>query len=65
LFDVSQLKLSGDEKKIHDCLNTEPLHIEYVIAETDLAAGNVNAALVSLRLKGLIKQLPGNMFLRA
>ncbi len=65
LFDVSQLKLSGNEKKIHDCLNKEPIHIEQVIAETDLAAGTVNAALVSLRLKGLIKQLPGNMFLRA
>lgn len=64
LFDVSQLKLDGDEKKVHDCLNTEPLHVEQVIAETDLAAGNVNAALISLRLKGLIKQLPGNMFLR-
>ena len=64
LFDVSQLKLDGDEKTVHDCLNTEPLHVEQVIAETDLAAGNVNAALISLRLKGLIKQLPGNMFLR-
>ncbi len=65
LFDVSQLKLSGDEKKVHDYLDKEPVHIEQVIAETDLAAGSVNAALVSLRLKGLIKQLPGNMFLRS
>jgi DNA processing protein len=65
LFDVSQLKLSGDEKKVHNFLDKEPVHIEQVIAETDIAPGSVNAALVSLRLKGLIKQLPGNMFLRA
>jgi DNA processing protein len=65
LFDVSQLKLSSDEKKVHNFLDKEPVHIEQVIAETDLAPGSVNAALVSLRLKGLIKQLPGNMFLRS
>lgn len=64
LFDINQLKLSGDEKKVHDCLDSEPVHIEHIIAETDLAPGSVNAALVCLRLKGLIKQLPGNMFLR-
>jgi len=62
LFDVSQLKLSGDERKIYDCLDKEPVHIEQIIAETDLPAGSVNAALISLRLKGLIKQLPGSLF---
>jgi DNA processing protein len=65
LFDVRQLKLSSDEKKVYDCLDNEPVHIEQIIGETNLAAGSVNAALVSLRLKGLIKQLPGNMFLRS
>ncbi|MHC4511394.1 MAG: DNA-processing protein DprA [Planctomycetota bacterium] len=65
LFDISQLKLSGDEKKVYDCLDKEPVHIEQIIGETSLAPGSVNAALVSLRLKGLIKQLPGNMFLRS
>ncbi|MHC4680312.1 MAG: DprA-like winged helix domain-containing protein, partial [Planctomycetota bacterium] len=59
------LKLSGDEKKVYDCLDKEPVHIEQIIGETSLAPGSVNAALVSLRLKGLIKQLPGNMFLRS
>jgi DNA processing protein len=64
LFDVSQLKLSEDEKTIYDCLGKEPLHVDQIIEETDLAAGSINAALVSLRLKGLIKQLPGSLFLR-
>ncbi|MBL7186866.1 MAG: DNA-protecting protein DprA, partial [Phycisphaerae bacterium] len=48
--------------KIYDCLSTEPLHVEQVIAETNLAPGLVNATLISLRLKGLIRQLPGSMF---
>jgi predicted Rossmann fold nucleotide-binding protein DprA/Smf involved in DNA uptake len=62
LFDASQLKLSDAERKIYDCLSAEPIHTEQVIAETNLAAGVVNATLISMRLKGLIKQLPGSMF---
>jgi DNA processing protein len=64
LFDISQLKLSYDEKTIYGCLSKEPLHIEQIITNTRLKAGNINAGLVSLRLKGLIKQLPGNLFLK-
>lgn len=62
LFDASQLKLSDTEWKIYDCLNSEPKHAEQIIAETNLPAGVVNATLISMRLKGLIKQLPGSMF---
>jgi len=64
LFDIKALKLSGPEKTIYECLHKEPLHIEEIIADTDLAAGSVNAGLVSLRLKGLIKQLPGSLFVK-
>ncbi len=64
LFDIKALKLSGPEKTIYEYLKKEPSHIEEVIADTDLAAGSVNAGLVSLRLKGLIKQLPGSLFLK-
>jgi len=64
LFDMSQLKLGDDEQKVFDCLDKEPLHIEHIIAVSDLAPGSVNAALISLRLKGLIKQLPGSLFIK-
>jgi len=64
LFDVGRLNLSEAEKSVFDCLNKDPVHVEQVIAESELPAGSVNAAIVSLRLKGLIKQLPGNMFIR-
>ncbi len=62
LFDKSQLKLSDAEKKIYDYLTKEPSHIEQIIADTNLTPGIVNATLISLRLKGLIKQLPGSLF---
>ncbi len=64
LFDIKELKLSVPEKTIYECLNKEPQHIEQIIDDTDLAAGSVNAGLVSLRLKGLIKQLPGSLFVK-
>ena len=64
LFDARNLKLSSDERKTYDCLNKEPLHIEQIIADTELKAGSVNAALISLQLKGLIKQLPGSLFVK-
>ena len=62
LFDKGQLKLSDAEKKIYDYLTKEPSHIEQIIAGTNLSPGVVNATLISLRLKGLIKQLPGSLF---
>jgi DNA processing protein len=65
LFDINQLKLSNCEKTIYDCLGKEPSHIDQIIVETDLSPGSINAGLISLRLKGLIKQLPGNFFLRS
>ena len=64
LFDVARLALSTDETTIHNCLSKEPIHIEELIATTNMAVGAVSASLISLRLKGLIKQLPGNMFVR-
>ncbi len=64
LFDVSELKLSDNEREIYDCLGNEPIHLEEIIAEADLSPGSINAGLISLRLKGLIKQLPGSMFIR-
>ena len=64
LFDISNLNLTDIEKKSFDCLNKEPIHIEEIINKTDIPAGKVNAALVSMRLKGIIKQLPGNYFVK-
>jgi len=64
LFDAGRLNLSDYERAIYNCLNDEPLHVDQLIEQTGLAAGNINAGLISLQLKGLIKQLPGSLFLK-
>jgi DNA processing protein len=62
LLETAKFNLKGHEKTIYDALGKDPLHIDQLIADTSLPAGAVNAGVVSLRLKGLIKQLPGNLF---
>ena len=62
LFEPARLNLKGHEKTVYEALGKEPAHTDQLIAETNLPAGTVNASVVSLRLKGLIKQLPGNLF---
>ena len=64
LFDASRLQLTGEEETILKSLSKEPSQIEDVIAETGLAAGCVSATLVALQLKGVVRQLPGNLFVR-
>ena len=62
LFDIARLNLSDNERAVIALLDGDPLHTDEVVGKTQLGAGAVNSALISLRLKGLIKQLPGNLF---
>jgi predicted Rossmann fold nucleotide-binding protein DprA/Smf involved in DNA uptake len=45
-------------------LNSEPVHVEELIESTQLSAAKVHSAVISLQLKGLVKQLPGNMLVK-
>lgn len=65
LFDVSRLNLSDSEQAVYAVLDKNPVHIEEVIACAEVPAGQVHAALISLQLKGIVKQLPGSMFIKA
>ena len=64
LFEKAKPRLKGHERTVYESLGKEPQHVDQIIAETNLPAGAVNASVVSLRLTGLIKQLPGNLFAR-
>lgn len=64
LFETVADNLKGRERQVYEALGSEPLHSDQVIAETGLPPGAVNAILISLRLRGLIRQRPGNLFSR-
>ncbi|HPS56314.1 MAG TPA: DNA-processing protein DprA, partial [Sedimentisphaerales bacterium] len=62
---AAKLNLNEHENVIFGILGKNPLHIEQIIADTGLKAGKINACLISLRLKGLIKQQAGNFYVRS
>jgi len=64
LFDSARLNLSTAEEAVWGGFDSEPIHIEEIIAKSGLAAGRVHSAIISLQLKGLVKQLPGGMYAR-
>ncbi len=58
------LQLTMFEKKIYDLLSKDPIHIDDLADSSDDSTSDVLVTLLSLEFKGLIKQLPGKMFLR-
>jgi DNA processing protein len=52
-----------DEKRIYDILCYYPLHIDDIAKNSNMESAKVAGLLTSLELKGIIKQLPGKMFL--
>ncbi len=59
-------ELSPEEKIIFDGLKTDALtHIDEIVETTDVSVSEVLARLLSLELKGLVRQAPGKCFQRS
>lgn len=56
--------LNGPQAAIYRVLTAEPMHIDQVAAAANLAVAPASAALTLLQLRGLVRQLPGNLFVR-
>ncbi len=50
------------EQKIYDTLCTLPKHIDNIANETDLSTSDCLVNLLGLEFKGVVRQLPGKMF---
>jgi len=59
-----RLSLEQDEATLYAALSMEPVHIDELIAKTGLPAAAVSGLLLSLELKGAIRQLPGQSCIR-
>jgi DNA processing protein len=57
-------RLPQAEAAVYKALTKHPMHMERVAAAVDLPISQVSAALTLLQLKGLVRQLPGNQFVR-
>jgi DNA processing protein len=56
----SMPELERDEAALYAALSAEPAHIDELIEKTGLPAASVSGLLLSLELKGAIRQLPGH-----
>lgn len=56
--------LAESERGIYDMLSNYPLHIDVIVRQGKLPAGEVSSILMKMELRGLIRQLPGKMFIR-
>jgi DNA processing protein len=59
-----RLVLERDEAALYAALSEEPVHIDELIVKTGLPAASVSGLLLSLELKGVIRQLPGRSCMR-
>ena len=57
--------LSEMEKNLFKLISDEPYHIDKVATQASVSVPQALSALLSLELKGLVKQLSGKMFVRA
>lgn len=59
-----QLSLSLFEQSILDLLSDSPLHIDTIAEQASMSTSDALVTLLSLEFKGIVKQLPGKMFVR-
>ncbi len=57
-------EVTDNERRTLDALGQDPIPMEMVVDAVDLPAPEVAAALTTLQLKRLVKQLPGSSFVR-
>jgi DNA processing protein len=57
-------KMDEAEEDLYHTLTPEPLHIDDLSGLSKLSSPELIKVLLSLELKGLVKQLPGKMFIR-
>jgi DNA processing protein len=52
------------EKEIYDLIGDYPIHIDQIARQGNLEPSEASSILMRMELKGLIRQLPGKMFVR-
>jgi DNA processing protein len=56
--------MEDNEKTIFEIIGDFPLHIDEIAKEAGLEPGTVSSTLMKMELKGLVRQLPGKLFVR-
>ncbi|MEW6378391.1 MAG: DNA-processing protein DprA [bacterium] len=59
-----KMKLDQEESKIYALLSYDPVPIDVIIQKSGLYPQDIHTILLTLEMKGIIKQLPGKLFIR-
>jgi DNA processing protein len=57
-------ELEESERKILEVVGAYPIHIDEILRSACLDAAEGSSLLMKMELKGVLKQLPGKMFVR-
>lgn len=62
---LPKIVLEGDEGSVFDSLADDPRHVDAIAETINRSSSDTLRILFTLEMKGLIKQMPGKMFVRA
>lgn len=60
----NKIALAPEEETVYDCIRLQPQHIEELMAKTKMDLSKLTAILLELELKGLIKEITKNQYIR-
>ncbi len=60
-----ELNLNTSEKTVYNLLEEYPMHIDELVRKAGYSTGEILSLLLNMELKGVVRQLPGKMFIRA
>jgi len=61
---AGRLQMNDDETLLSRFIEYEPVAVEMLVQKTGLPAGRVLTALMYLEMKGLVRQMPGRLYVR-
>ncbi|GIW21321.1 MAG: DNA protecting protein DprA [Candidatus Sericytochromatia bacterium] len=61
---LKKINLTETEKIIYDNLDYNPKHIDNIVYDLNMPLSEISSILIMLEIKELVKQLPGNLFLK-
>jgi DNA processing protein len=62
--DPRVLSLSERERRVYDLLDQCPMQIDRIVAETGLPPSIVSSTVLTMEVRGLVRQLPGQHYVR-
>ena len=60
-----QIDLTPTEQSLFQLLSDEPMHIDALSEKTEMSTPDALVTLLSLEFKGIVRQLPGKLFIRS